>query len=163
MHTGILESDNVYEVLQSASVALEYQCKFNSLIDGVVPTTCPVSIEDLLHPEGANDCIEEVQDDNLVAQVLEEVNHQEQNVCASEEAYDIVPPPSYKLQLSILALWERMCDANIAHGTMIQQLSSMLRTVRSELQSVAMPPTRRRLKVISNKRLTIRTVLWASW
>lgn len=52
MHTGLLDCHNVCEVPQSEGVALEDQCKIRSLIDDVVPTTCRVSIEDFLNPEG---------------------------------------------------------------------------------------------------------------
>lgn len=134
--------------------------EFLHLINQMVPRTTRINAEDLLNPENENNCIEEVSDEALVAQIPENVDDPDRIKSIVENNDVAHPPPSFKKQLAAFH-WRNANGCEIF--TMLRAPFVCILLHFSELcaKSVATPLSRRRLTDCFSKVLQL--VLPAIW
>lgn len=118
------------ETVWSVSIKWEVCSALQNLMNQVVSTTTRIAFQDLLGSEEEDHCIEVVDKDTFVADLMDEDDSQGQSCASGEEAGENVLLPSFMQQLATVALCKRICEFYMAPVILHQNLASILRTVR---------------------------------
>ena len=128
-HTGLLFGPlnaNAEENELAMAAELEHQ------VSGLVAPAQRMSIAELLNPQGENDCLQAMTDEEMVSYILSGIVTDEESPENSDEETNGGALPGAKEQLQALALTKRIADCAGADSALFSSVRKLQTFVRLE-------------------------------